>query len=236
MLGFNLSSTTPYCMCIECCVFVHLMMSSWGLKYNTWSKSTYLVAFTSFFAISTLKKKFLPHSCYAHSAFQCIQIAKMFLQSPYFKLILYCSYTFITCPLSALFIHLTSVHQIISYIYSLSCATFKYKLSFIFEICFIVLNDINKFLVKMGILAFQSLCIVQKKDNLAYSYSYLCDTYISVNSSNTTATMSLGISPSLLVISREKQFEYWNIYRVVSNDDPWVKIEKDPIFKLGLYT
>ena len=48
--------------------------------------------------------------------------------------------------------------------------------------------------------------------------------------------MSLGISPSLLVISREKQFEYWNIYRVVSNDDPWVKIEKDPILKLGLDT
>ena len=85
----------------------------------------------------------------------------------------------------------------------------------------------------MGIVAFQSLCIVQKKDNLADSYSYLCDTYISVNSSNTTATMSLGISPSLLVIFREKQFEYWNI---VSNDDPWVKTEKDPISKLGLDT
>ena len=120
-LGFNLSSTTPYCMCIECCVFVHLMMSGWGLKYNTWSKSTYLVAFTSFFAIPTLKKKFLPHSCYAHSAFQCIQIAKKLLQSPYFKLILYCSHTLITWTFSALFIHLASFHQIISYIY---CFTF----------------------------------------------------------------------------------------------------------------
>ena len=120
-LGFNLSSTTPYCMCIECCVFVHLMMSGWGLKYNTWSKSTYLVAFTSFFAIPTLKKKFLPHSCYAHSAFQCIQIAKKLLHSPYFKLILYCSYTWITWTFSALFIHLASFHQIIIYIY---CFTF----------------------------------------------------------------------------------------------------------------
>ena len=116
------------------------------------------------------------------------------------------------------------------------CATFKYRLLFIIEIGFIFLFDMYKFLVKMGIVAFQSLCIVQKKDNLADSYSYLCDTYISVNSSNTTATMSLGISPSLLVIFREKQFEYWNIYRVVSNDDPWVKIEKDPILKLGLDT
>ena len=117
-LGFNLSSTTPYCMCIEWCVFVHLMMSGWGLKYNTWSKSTYLVAFTSFFAIPTLKKKFLPHSCYAHSAFQCIQIAKKFVQSPYFKLILYCSYTLITLN-------------------DVLCATFKYRLLFIIEIGFI---------------------------------------------------------------------------------------------------
>ena len=138
------------------------------------------------FCNTDFKKKFLPHSCYAHSAFQCIQIAKKFVQSPYFKLNLYCSYT----------------------LNDVLCATFKYRLLSIIEIGFIFLFDMYKFLVKMGIVAFQSLCIVQKKDNLADSYSYLCDTYISVNSSNTTATMSLGISPSLLVISREKQFEY----------------------------
>ena len=113
------------------------------------------------------------------------------------------------------------------------CATFKYRLLFIIEIGFIFCL-IYKVFGRNGNPRIQSLCIVQKKDNLADSYSYLCDTYISVNSSNTTATMSLGISPSLLVISREKQFEYWNIYRVVSNDDPWVKIEKDPIFWVGI--